>query len=373
MAKERVCVIGGGPAGLAAAMEGARLGMEIDVFERSEVGKYIRCAEGFYDSMHLVSKPQVGVRYKVDEVLLKVNKEYPVDCRKVNLWMIDRSEWQKNLAEQARVAGVRIFENSRITPGDLQGLESAYDWVIDASGIPSITSVRYGFRDYYRRNGAITVQYVLEGDFSAQEQRLKFLPFPHYEGYFWVFPKSSTVANVGFGYFDPDNKERGTPGKILWDRLDQLMAQEKVAGKIIRRTGGIIPIRMREQLQYGKVLLVGDAAGCASPLHGGGIDMAMITGRQAVRWIAGAEGVGSRNYSREIWGVLYPKLEVEMRLCHIWKGLDQETINIAAALMAQNYKDVRLRILLSCFPRLVRDFRTVMRFRRGFMTGQWSN
>ena len=135
MRKKRICVIGGGPAGLAAAVEAARLGMDIDVFERSEIGKHIRCAEGFYDSMHLVNKPEVGVRYKVDEALLKVRKEYQVDCRRINLWMIDRAKWQKYFAKRAKAAGARIFENARVTSGDLQGLEAEYDWVIDASGI----------------------------------------------------------------------------------------------------------------------------------------------------------------------------------------------------------------------------------------------
>jgi digeranylgeranylglycerophospholipid reductase len=373
MVEKRVCVIGAGPAGLAAAREGARLGLTVDLFERSEIGKHIRCGEGFYDSMHLVSMPQAGVCYKVDEALLKVKKEYRVDCREINLWMIDRAEWQKNLAEQARAAGARIFEYTRVTPHDLHNLESKYDWVIDASGIPSITSVRYGFRDYYRRNGAVTVQYVLEGDFSEQGRRLKFLPFPYYQGYFWIFPKSSAIANVGFGYFDPDGEERNLPGRLMWNWLDQLMAREKVTGKVLRKNGGIVPIRMRERLQYGKLLLVGDAAGCASPLHGGGIDAALITGRQAVRWIAGIEGLRNRDFSGEIWRILYPKLEIESRVCQIWKELDQEAVDVAAALIAMNYKEIGFRKWIRYSPWLARNFRIGMRLRRGLTTGRWTN
>jgi digeranylgeranylglycerophospholipid reductase len=372
MGKKRVCVIGAGPAGLAAAVEGVRLGLEIDLFERSEIGKHISCAEGFYDSMHLVGKPRIGVRYKVDEALLKVEKEYRIDCRKINLWMIDREEWQKDFAAQAKAAGARIFEKTRITSDLLLTLESEYDWIIDASGVPSITSVRYGFRDYYKRNGAVTVQYVLNGDFSAQGERLKFLAFPHYKGYFWVFPKSSTTANVGFGYFDPECKERDFSGKQLWARLDQLMAQERVTGQIIKRTGGVVPIRLREQLQYGKVLLVGDAAGCASPLHGGGIDTALITGREAVRWIAGNEEP-ENSFSKIIWRILSPKLEVERRVCQIWKGLDLGGVDTAAALLAQRYLDIGLTNFIRCFPRLLPEFRTGLSLRRGLMTGKWTN
>ena len=175
--------------------------------------------------------------------------------------MIDRGEWQQGIAEQARAEGARIFEKARITSDQLADLESEYDWIIDATGVPSITSVRYGFRDYYKRNGAVTVQYILKGDFTSLGERLKFLAFPHYKGYFWVFPKSSTTANVGLGYFDPECKDRNLSGKQLWARLEQLMAQERITCHIINRTGGIVPIRLREQLQYGKVLLVGDAAG----------------------------------------------------------------------------------------------------------------
>ena len=366
MDKKRVCVIGAGPAGLSAAVEGARLGLKIDLFERSEIGKHIRCAEGFYDSMHLVDKPEVGVRYKVDEALLKVKNEYRVGCRNINLWMIDRGEWQQGLAEQARAEGARIFEKARITSDQLADLESEYDWIIDATGVPSITSVRYGFRDYYKRNGAVTVQYILKGDFTSLGERLKFLAFPHYKGYFWVFPKSSTTANVGLGYFDPECKDRSLSGKQLWARLEQLMAQERITGQIIKRTGGIVPIRLREQLQYGKVLLVGDAAGCASPLHGGGIDTALITGREAVRWIAGNKGKKS-SFSDTIWCILSPKLDVEKGLCQIWKELDLEALDKAAAFIAQNWQNIGIMKLMRYSIRLLPKLSTGLRLRRGLI------
>jgi len=370
MGEQRVCVIGAGPAGLSAAVEGARLGLKIDLFERSEIGKHIRCAEGFYDSLHLVDNPKVGIRYKVDEAVLKVKNEYLVDCWNINLWMIDRGEWQQDLAEQARAEGVRIFEKTRITSDSLAELESEYDWIIDASGVPSITSIAYGFRDYYKRNGAVTVQYVLKGDFSSQAGRLKFLAFPHYEGYFWVFPKSSTTANVGFGYFDPESKDRNISGKQLWARLDELMAQERITGQIIKRTGGIVPIRLREQLQYGKILLVGDAAGCASPLHGGGIDTAVITGREAVRWIAGRKGK-EYSFTDAVWRILFPKLDVEKRICKIWKVLDLEALDMVAALFAQQYHKISFLKLIRYSVKLLPKLSVGLRFRRGLRTGKW--
>ena len=43
---------------------------------------------------------------------------------------------------------------------------------------------------------------------------------------------------------------------------------------------------MLDRLIYDNILLVGDAAGLTSPLHGGGIDMAVISGEEAAKSIA---------------------------------------------------------------------------------------
>ncbi|HHW42096.1 MAG TPA: NAD(P)/FAD-dependent oxidoreductase [Syntrophomonadaceae bacterium] len=372
MPQQRICVIGGGPAGLAAALEGARLGLKVDLLERNRIGANIRCAEGFYDSLRLLGKPRAGLRFKVQEAVLKVQREYKVDCRKIDLWMIDRSEWQRSLADQAWEAGARILENMRVTVDTLRDLQREYDWIIDSSGVPSVTSLLYGFRDYYRRYGAVTAQYVVEGDFSKLGERLKFVLFPYYAGYYWIFPKGRDAtgretANVGIGYF-PSKRGREKRGDILWEELNNVLEREKIEGKIIRRLGGLAPVKLREQLRYGNILLVGDAAGCASPLHGGGIDTAYVTGQLAARWIASSR---EYDFSHEVWRLLRRKLEVEERLCRLWERLDADTLDHFAGLIARDYRSIGIGWFATHIRMLLGNLGTGIRFRSGLLKGKW--
>ena len=86
----QLLVIGGGPAGLYAALEAAGHGLDVTLFEKGKIGENIRCAEGFFDTMKLLKKPNSGVRFKVEQIIIKAKSTYQIDARKLNLWMIDR-------------------------------------------------------------------------------------------------------------------------------------------------------------------------------------------------------------------------------------------------------------------------------------------
>jgi digeranylgeranylglycerophospholipid reductase len=381
MGEARIGIVGGGPAGLAAAIEAAELGLRVDLFERNRVGDHVRCAEGFVDTMHRLEHPEAGVRFRVEEALVQVEREYRVRCKGIGIWMIDRAEWQRSLAEQARSAGARIYENTRIDSRLWQDLQRDYNWVIDASGAPSLTSLQHGFRDYYRKYSAYTAQYVMEGDFSRLGERLKFVLFPHYEGYYWIFPKGRdaqgrSTANVGIGLFREGRANSW--GNRLWENLDRLNDREGIEGRVLRRHGGIVPIRLLEQLEYGNVLLVGDAAGCASPLHGGGIDTSFSVGRLAARWIAGREGRlpdgqfnAGKSFSAAVGDLLWPKLRVEEKICSLWSKLDRPALDAVASLATRDCRQVRLWGALSCCWLLLRHTAAGYRLWRGLTRGRW--
>ena len=108
---------------------------------------------------------------------------------------------------------------------------------------------------------------------------------------------------------------------------------------MLRRHGGIVPIRLLEQLEYGNVLLVGDAAGCASPLHGGGIDTSFSVGRLAARWIAGREGRlpdAGKSFSAAVGELLWPKLRVEEKICDLWSKLNRPAMDAVVSLATRD-------------------------------------
>lgn len=316
---QKIAIIGGGPAGLTAAIEAAKSGLSVTLFEQFKIGENIRCAEGFFDTLNMLGKPKYGVRFKVEELELEIKSKYVFPCdNQTNIWMIDRREWQKGLADEARALGVNIIENSSITKKRFIELVWDYDWIIDSSGALSITSQVHGFNKYYKDTSAITVQYALEGDFSEFYGKIKLVLDDPYTGYYWIFPKSKYEANVGLGVFKSTKLN-------LWDKLDKVLEKEGISSyKKIKKLGGICPTVKFDRLVYDNVLLAGDAAGLVSPLHGGGIDTACISGKIAVQSIL-YNRVDC--YERDLSNILDKKLKGEKELFNLLETLNSGLID----------------------------------------------
>lgn len=323
MVLAKVLVIGGGPGGLSAAIYAARMGHKVRLMEKERIGENIRCAEGFFDPLKKLGKPSAGVKFKVEKIIVKIKNTYEIDVRGLNLWMLDRREWQKSLGAEAIEKGVVIEENFPVSPKDLEALKRDYDLIIDASGAPSVTSRAYGFSDFYKQNCGKTVQFVMEGDFSHIGNNFKVGLLPGLFGYYWIFPKDWNSANVGVGNFGKE------PVK-LWNLLGHVLEIEGLSGyRVIRELGGICPVRMVPRLFYDNILLVGDAAGLTSPLHGGGIDMALLSGMCAAKSIA----YGGKFYEKNLRKLLLPRLELESTVSGVWEKLDFEKMDVLVSKM----------------------------------------
>ena len=310
----KIAIIGAGPGGLYAALEAAKHGMQVDLFEKGRIGDGIICGECIFDSLGIMAEPGKGLLHPVEAIVLQAQKTYRLSVKHYrSLWMMDRAVWQRDLAEQAAARGVRIREEEPIAPSRLPSVRQAYDWVIDTSGAPSATSRAYGFAGAYFQKYMLACQVVVEGDFSSLMPAIKavFLPELPPEarpGYYWVFPRNARVANVGVGCAAPD---AGRFTIRLKELLNRVLDMEGLSDKaVVKRGGGFIPAQILPQLIYDNIVLAGDAAGLTSPLHGGGIDLACFSGVLAVSAIArGKPGVA--DYGNRLMDYLREKMAME--------------------------------------------------------------
>jgi len=318
---KKVAVIGAGPGGLYAAKEAAALGLSVTVFEKGKIGENIFCAEGFVDVLKLLPPPSTGMLFPVDELVITVKDQFIIDCSRLNLWMLDRQSWQQALAKEASANGCEIVEEHPITPTRLLEMVKEFDWVIDGSGVKAVAAKAF---DLPAIRQAVTAQYTLAGDFSSLVGKLKVVLDSRCSGYAWIFPKSDTVANVGLGWFGSKLK-----GLRIKEELDLFLARQNLSHyKIIKRAGGPIPIMPRKKIVIENIMLIGDAAGFGSPLHGGGVDTACISGILAARAAAAGDPA---QYEEAVNKLIGKRLKLEQKILDLWERIDFETLNRYAA------------------------------------------
>jgi len=246
---------------------------------------------------------------------LKARKEYSLPMGRLRkLWMMDRKAWQRALAEDASAQGVAISENTKVSPQRLREMQKEYDWVIDASGAPSVTSRAYSFSRQYFKEYLLAYQVVLAADFSHLLPRIKFGFFADLSvglqpAYYWIFPRDAHHANVGLvcTFHGTEAKDKTDLRMLL---ADVLKDEGLTEAHVVEKGGGIACSRILPKLVYDNILLVGDAAGLTSALHGGGIDMACLSGILAVAAVYGGES-GVAAYSKHLNDSLREKIAFE--------------------------------------------------------------
>jgi len=322
----KIAILGAGPAGLYAALAAAERGFRTDLFEKRAIGEGIVCGECIFDSLGILSRPGRGLLHPVEEVFLTARERHTLAIgRYRKLWMMDRRSWQEGLAEAAVARGVRLEAQTKIDPERLRRMQHEYDGIIDASGAPSVTSRAYGFSGRYLEDGLVAYQAVLRGDFSTLWPRIAVgflpdLPPERRPGYAWIFPKNARRANCGVIYTMRGSRRGGDPD--LKALLADFLKSEGLAGaEILKTGGGIAAGRILPRLVYDRILLAGDAAGLTSPLHGGGIDLACLSGVLAVDALAdGAHG--AERYRPRLMGYVRHKLAVEVLAIRKMRTLD---------------------------------------------------
>lgn len=296
-------IVGGGPAGSAAAITAARSGMSVLLVDRATFPRDKCCGDGLTalalrlgEGLGLDPLLILGWQTVEDLVIHPPggrSTRYPLP-RGDGLYaaVVPRMQYDAALLDLARSAGADVRDGHGLTginvDGDVATLEVEglgtirATTVVAADGMWSPTRKLLGLASSgYRGEWQAFRQYVADVGPAAADLHVWFEP-DLLPGYAWSFPLPGGRANVGFGVLRGGQVAVGDTGRI-WDGLMDRPAIRTVLGDNARpegrRSAWPIPARVDAAvLDHGPVLFVGDAASASDALTGEGIGQALQTG-----------------------------------------------------------------------------------------------
>lgn len=266
-----VIVVGSGPAGSSAALVCAENGLNTLIIEKEKLPRDKPCAGAILDYVD------------IDQSLIKDKTEFldiffnykKVTTIKYPICVVHRKEFDFWLVNKAKSKGAKLIDKEEVISVDIKDNvhvktnKSSYDakMIIGADGPESTVAKNVGL---YKK-GAIYVTLISECKSDIKDNKCKIYLFSDMVGYFWIFPKKGTIS-IGCGCC-------GKHKISLEDRLSSFVKKKGI--KLGKVKGAIIPGSLLPKIYGNKVLLAGDAAGFVNPLTGGGIDLAIRSGKNA--------------------------------------------------------------------------------------------
>ncbi len=327
-----VLIVGGGPAGSAAAHWLARDGHAVMLVEKKEYPREKTCGDGLTPrSIHELAEMgfdfAVGDFHRVDglrayagELCLEMPwPEHPV----YPSWggVIRRSSLDSQVALLAEKQGVMVRQHTEAHPlleeGRIAAVELTSDgekelvhprFVIVADGSLSRFGRALGaMRDKRRPYGLAARAYfkspMSTDGFMESQLNLHDAAGHTVPGYGWVFPMGDGTVNIGVGVLSTFHRWKDLNTTTLMEAM-VLSApahwQVTAASQLDESRGGKLPMALSVGPLVGRNwVLVGDAAGAINPFNGEGIAYAYETGRIAARHVGAA--IGSDDPAR-LWG-----------------------------------------------------------------------
>lgn len=305
-------IVGGGSiAGLGFASEASRRGLSVLVAEEHDaIGEPEKCdglvsLRGLRNLGFLPETRVIQTQVKKAVVHSPSGMKLSVDATSLEVMVLDRSAYDRQVAEMARVAGAEIRLGARVTSlrdcGDtvqveVGGTELNARYYVDATGPAS--SPRGGI--------ILAAKYEIEADWVHEGLVEIFLDAEKYPGFFaWIIPYGKGLAKVGAA-------GRGINARKALEsflsRGEHIVLRKVIAPIYI---GG--PTRT---FTSGRRVMVGESAGMVKPTTAGGIVTSLTGGSLAARWLADTLQSGDQTmlsgYQRE-WESRFGKEMIAMR------------------------------------------------------------
>ncbi|HHX94735.1 MAG TPA: NAD(P)/FAD-dependent oxidoreductase [Clostridia bacterium] len=279
-----VLIVGAGPVGSFAAETIAASGFKVVILEEHKtIGEPLQCA-GLI-SPRAVELAGVGRDIVINEirglrVFSPLGGSLHAESNQVFSLAVDRALLDQKLAERAENAGALLLTKTRVT--GLEPVKEGYHatavrdgrtinikarLVIGADGIASKTAQWLGLGHKNPRAVMYSAEIKLPRNNTASVD--VFLGHEFAPGWFgWLIPLDENTCRVGTGCAFMENHP---PPRYYFEKMAGAFPEIFRGLKVLRYTGGSVPLGPMPKIFTSHAMLVGDAASQTKPISGGGI------------------------------------------------------------------------------------------------------
>ncbi len=292
-----VIIIGAGPAGLKCALELAKRNVNVLIVDRKQqIGSPKRCGEGlserWFKYLEDIPKGSDWIKQKITGVYVfsPSKKMLEIDTERIGKigYIIERQQFEKRLAEVAIRYGAKLMLKTNVYDlilenGYVKGIVANYfdeeikirsKIVVAADGvdskIPRIVGINTALNPY---EFASSFQYEMANVKLYNPNYIEIYFSSKYApgGYVWIFPKGKDVANVGLGVRNAEKSAKYYLDLFIKDNIERFKNSSP-----IEINAGVVPVtKPIDKLVYNGLIIIGDSARMAHPLHGGGIGISL--------------------------------------------------------------------------------------------------
>jgi len=392
-----VVVVGGGPAGAAAAISLARAGREVTLVDKARFPRDKICGDGLttgalrlLDGLGL-DPAAVPSWQRVDDVVVRgpagheVTFPLPRD-RGLYAAVARRADLDAALLDVARTAGVKVLDGHACTGAREDGGEVvvtvdgvgdlAAPFAVAADGMWSPVRKHLGLATPgYRGEWHAFRQYFTGVGPRAARELVVWFEADLLPGYAWSFPLPDGRANVGFGIQRGGKVARIQDMAGIWRELVERPHVREFLGPDAHPESSHrawpIPARVDDvELTGRRTLFAGDAAAATDALTGEGIGQALLTGVLAAAAITtrGPEaGAVTAAYRTAVGRALVADHKMSLLLVRAVRHRKGVRIGLRVAGATGWTRRNFGRWLFEDYPRAI--VATPRRWRRGILTG----